>query len=598
MAKLTKNIKIRDRLFTRLLLSHILIVSLPLFLTGKVLVDTAQDSIQKTILKRNQEFAKRSTRLIELKINMAEQLIKSQVKNQSVYEMKKRELELAINTLLNEFDLFNRISVIDTNKTVVATTSFEENPQLRIFSQGRENLAFSILRAGQSYRSDVYMTDEHLPMLDEAEPIFYHNEIVGFLYAEVDLKAMWDIVQENVVGKLGEAFIFNKNGQFIAHSQRKNVYLKRSFQNEDILRDVRAGHNGQLIYTNEKGIKMVAAYAPIGNFGWGAMIQQPSSEAFASAQRMRIRVLQIMFVSIMLASLLAYFYTRAIVKPVNALVSGMGRFSKGELSHRIEKISQDEIGTLAEHFNDMADRLIEFQNTLKRTEVLETMRKLSSVLSHEIRNPLNAMVINMQILKRELSKEKVDKERVQNFYDILSSEIKRVDQLVSDFLLIARPSKIKPAKVALNDILDKIVTLQIGESLRKGVRIERDYADTPVYANVDAGKMRQVFLNLSINAIQAMPGGGKLRVGLKNISLSNRSHDKERWVEIVFADSGHGISKMELDKIFDFYFTTKEEGSGLGLAVVQQIIDEHRGKITVESKIDTGTKFTILIPAE
>lgn len=596
MVRLVKKIRIKDRLFTRLLLSHILIVSLPLFLTGKVLVDTAQDSIQRTIMERNREFASRSTRLIELKINTAEQLIKSQAKNQSIYQMRRNEQELAINTLVNEFDLFAQISVLDTAARVLASTSFEEQPNLRLLSDGTAATAFNILRSGQFYRSEVYVTPEHLPMLDVAVPIFFHNDMVGVLYAVVDLKAMWDIVQENVVGKSGQAFIFNRDGKFIAHSDRRNVYLKRSFENQDIIRSVQQGQSGQLVYRTTEGVEMVAAYAPIGDLGWGAMIQQPSSEAFASAKRMRVRVLQIMFVSLLLASLLAYFYTRSIVKPVNHLVSGMERFSKGQLDYRIQKLSHDEIGTLAEQFNEMAERLIEYQNTLKRTEVLETLGKLASVLSHEIRNPLNSMVINMQILKRELSKERINKERVQRFYDILASEIKRVDQLVSDFLLVARPSKIKRAQVEINKILDEVVTLQIAESLKKGVRIERDYDKKPVLANVDAAKMRQVFLNLSLNAIQAMPGGGKLRIGLQ--TEKSKQEGGQAWIKISFADTGHGIEKKNLQKIFDFYYSTKEEGTGLGLAVVQQIIDEHRGRIDVESQIDRGTVFTVYIPAD
>jgi len=594
-----KRIRIRDRLFTRLLLSHILIVSLPLFLTGRVLVDTAQNSIQKTILERNREFAARSTRLIDLKISTAVQLIKSLAKSQAIYEMRKHEQELAINTLVNEFDLFRQISVLDTVGRVIATTSFDHEPSLALTKDGVAGAALSILSSGQSFRTDVYVTEERLPMLDIGEPVFRHNEVIALLYAEVDLKAMWDIVQENVVGKSGEAFIFNKDGRYIAHSNRRNVYLKKTFQNEDIIQNILAGQSGQMIYRSPEGVEMVAAYAPIGNFGWGAMIQQPSAEAFDSARQMRVRVLQIMLVSILLASLLAYFYTRSIVKPVDHLVSGMGRFSKGELSHRIEKISQDEIGALAEHFNDMADRLIEYQKTVKRTEVLETLGKLASVLSHEIRNPLNSMVINMQILKREFSKEQVDTKRVQKFYDVVAGEIKRVDQLVSDFLLIARPSKIKRSRVALNKLLDEIVTLQIAEALRKGVRIERRYGNTPVYANADEAKMRQVFLNLSINAIQAMPGGGKLQIELHppgNSSTGRRT--SERWITVRFSDTGQGIAPKDLDKIFDFYYSTKEEGSGLGLAVVHQIIDEHGGRIAVESKLDAGTTFTVFIPAE
>ena len=125
------------------------------------------------------------------------------------------------------------------------------------------------------------------------------------------------------------------------------------------------------------------------------------------------------------------------------------------------------------------------------------------------------MVINMQILKREISKEKVNKLKVERFYGIIASEIKRVDQLVADFLLVARPPKLEKTRVALNEILDEVVVTQVGDSLKKGVRIERVYSNAPIYVDVDVDKIRQVFLNLVINAIQAMSGGGKINVSIK-----------------------------------------------------------------------------------
>ncbi|NIR51319.1 HAMP domain-containing protein [candidate division KSB1 bacterium] len=596
MVKLSNKIKIRHRLLTRLLVSHILIASLPLFFTGKVLVDSAKNSIERTILERNLEFTRRSTQLIELKLETAKDILRSQARSQAIYELNRNTVDLAINTIVSEFDLFDKITVFDTLNNVVATTSFEHES----FESFSSNGVSSTLLAGLSYQSDVYVTDERLPMMDIAEPLKRHGEIVGILYATVDLKAMWDLVQENVVGEKGQAFVFNQEGVYVAHSDRKYVYSKKTFKNPTILEQIRLGRDGDTIYRTDENVEMVAAYAPIGNYGWGFMIQQPTSEAFAHAESMRTRIIQFMMGTILLASLLAYLYTRWMVRPVDHLVWGMEQFSKGELDYRIEKVSSDEIGTLAENFNEMADRLIEFQNTMKRTERLQTLGKLASVLSHEIRNPLNSMVINMQILKRELSKEVVNRTRVEKFYDVLSTEIKRVDQLVKDFLLIARPQSPQKNKIALNDLLDEVLMMHAAESLKKGVRIERDYVRSSVIANVDEAKLKQVFANLIINSIQAMPGGGKLIVGLKKSNGRSKSEQKQKGksVLISFKDTGVGIPKEDLSKIFDFYYSTKDDGTGLGLAIVQQIVEDHGGTISVNSRINEGTVFTIRLPRE
>jgi len=591
-----KNIRIQHRLLTRLLVSHILIVGIPLFFTGRVLIDTAQNSIEETILQRNLEFTRRSTRLIELKLNTASRIIESEVRKPSMYEMNKMPQELAIHTLVTQFDLFKQISVLDTLGNLVATTSFEGEISEYLGRNGSLSVVINKARQRERYQSDVYVSSyDHLPMLDIAEPIYALDEVVGILYAVVDLKAMWDVVAENKVGENGEAFIFNKNGLYIAHSDAKQVYSKNYFQNQQIIAKVKEGQSGHLRYRTAENEEMVAAYAPIGAFGWGAMIQQPTSEAFAPAAAMRFRVIQFMVASIVLASLIAYFYTRWIVKPVDHLVSGMDRFSKGDLNHRIEKVADDEIGTLAEHFNEMADRLIEFQNTVKRTERLDTLGKLASVLSHEIRNPLNSMVINMQILKREFSKEELNKNRIENFYNILATEIKRVDQLVTDFLLIARPPKLNKQTTAINEVMDELVMMQVADSLKKGIRVERTYESTPIEANIDASRMRQVFLNLYLNAVQSMPGGGRLKIAVQS---DKRTQTSQHGITISFIDTGHGIEQEDLHKIFDFYYSTKETGTGLGLAIVQQIVEEHQGTITVESKVHEGTTFTIYLPKD
>ncbi len=598
MAGMTGKIRIRHRLLTRLLFSHILIVSLPLLITGKVLVDTAQNSIKETILKRNLEFASRSTRFVDLKLRTAIELVKSQAQIQSIFQVTRSMQELSINTLVTQFDVFDEIALLDTLGRVKISTSFEEVQRPPTGGSKAFAAMLAAFRQGRTYQSDVFVSNERLPLLAIAEPVMLYNQIVGILYAVVDLKALWDLVEENKVGEKGEAFVFDKEGVYIAHSDRRKVYSEERFRNRDFMRKVQAKQSGQTVYTTTDGVEMVAAYAPIGEYGWGAMLQQPTSEAFAPAHRMRFRVIQAIVISVLLASLLAYFFSKRIVKPVNELVSGMERFSEGELHHRIRKSADDEIGELSDSFNEMAERLIEFQNKLKRTEVLETLSKLASILSHEIRNPLNSMVINMQILKRELSREKMDKARVDKFYSILAAEIKRVDKLVGDFLQVARPPKMEKAEVAINDILDDVLLMQVADSLNKGIRIEREYEKTPIRAYVDAAKLRQVFLNLAINAIQAMPGGGRLTVRLQEIDSAENPGRTIRGggVLISFSDTGAGIEPKDLERVFDFYYSTKEEGTGLGLAIVQQIVDEHQGKVTVDSKPGEGTTFSVYIP--
>jgi len=351
----------------------------------------------------------------------------------------------------------------------------------------------------------------------------------------------------------------------------------------------------QRIYTNRDGIKMIAAYVSLPKMSWGVVIQQPLKEAFALSDKMRMQIFGFVGISIIISSIIAYLYTRRIVTPVNQLVSGMDRFSAGDLRYRIPSLGNDEVSMLAERFNDMARKLLMVQEKLKRTERLETVSKMASVLSHEIRNPLNAMVVNMQVMEREFNRPRLRIDKLRHYLSIVASEIQRVDDLVNNFLMVARPPKLERKRVKINQLLDDVIVSQQAEALHSGIRVNRKYGDVDIDLVIDEKKIRQVFLNILINAMQAMPGGGNITVELESLNSSG-DVDQLDWVVVRFSDTGKGIPAEQLSQIFDFYYSTKANGTGLGLSIAQQIVEEHGGRIEVKSKMGRGSIFSIFLP--
>lgn len=596
-----ENIKFRYRLFTRLLISHILLVSIPLLITGQVLVNTAQTAIKQTILARNLEFARRSAGTITATLGKAREILRFTAGIPDITNMGRMDQDLMINNMVAQFAVFKRISIVDRDGHVISSTAFG-NLGVNVGSNG---LLTKILQ-NQPYNSEVYLSPENLPTMEIAEPIIFQNEIIGALSSEVDLKAIWDVVDSNAIGERGEAFIFHpaKAGQFIAHSNRRMVLEHRQFDEIDISDSVAAGRSNHKIYVNHDGVEMIAAFAPIPQEQWGTVIQQPTSEAFAPAQKMKLQIFLLMLISVSLAALIAAIYTRQIVQPVNTLVSGIERIATGDLRHRIRPLGHDEVSRLAKHINTMASRLLEFQRQLKRGERLETLNKLASVLSHEIRNPLNSMVINMQLMRREFHKPQIDAGKLEHYHQILNLEVGRVESLVSNFLLIAKPPKLEKTPQRLSALLDELIKAELPSALTKGIRVERHYHRPGLVVEVDAQKLYQVFLNIFLNAVQAMPGGGRLVIGLdrvESVATEEEAHTLEEaasmaYAAISFRDTGKGIPSHELSKIFDFYFTTKERGTGIGLSFAQQIVEEHGGRIQVTSIVGSGTEFTVLLP--
>ncbi len=220
---------------------------------------------------------------------------------------------------------------------------------------------------------------------------------------------------------------------------------------------------------------------------------------------------------------------------------------------------------------------------------LITLGSLSSWMAHEIRNPLNSITINLELLKEEVARliQEEAKEEPLRLMNVISDEINRLNESVHDFLNFNKFPSLNVETTDINQILDGTLTLVQPEAVRRGVKIRKGYRKKLPTIQVDAKKIRQVLLNIIINSIQAMPKGGELHLITR--SRGNR-------VEIEIKDSGAGIPEKVQEKIFDFFFTTREEGAGLGLSIARRIINEHGGDILVESKEDSGTSVILRLP--
>lgn len=586
-------IKLKYRLLTKLLISHILLASIPIIITGILLVGTAQRSIEDIVYNRNLEFAKRAAQKISETLYQAKKILKFNATNVLNTQENRLIREVTINNLVNEFEIFNEIYILNKSGEIQISSHYIDDSTRYVGEQFIDQI-----NHGQSFDSEVYISDEMLPFMDFAEPIIQHNEITGILFAEVNLKAMWDVMDSIVVGHQGEGLMFDSKGTYIAHSERKKVYLNEKFPSNKIIDEISAGKFGHKIYNSPDQNKIIASYAPISMKNWAVVIQQPTREAFAQAHTMRLQIIILVITSIIVAWLIAYyFFSNRIVRPVNQLISGIEQLSSGELKYRIPTIGNDEISTLAVQFNIMAKKLLRIQMKLKRTERLETLNKMASILSHEIKNPLNAMVINMQILKNELSKNPLNIDKINDYYSVISSEIERVDKLVNDFLILAKPPKFAKERLKLQNILTEILVEYEGEAQKSNVKIMRQFYPQPIYIVGNKDRIKQAFINIYLNAIQAIKMDGIITISVYIDSSDDISSDSS-YAKVLIKDNGEGINKKNINQIFDFYFTTKKEGTGLGLAITQQIIEDHEGTIDVISEKNVGTTFIISLPID
>jgi len=347
--------------------------------------------------------------------------------------------------------------------------------------------------------------------------------------------------------------------------------------------------------------------APIVYHGnnWYVVAGIPQDQALAPVNTLFFKALGFGGGILILVSLGGLAFARQILRPIHMLQDGVQKIGDGNIEHRLDVRSGDEIEMLASEFNRMADRMQRTQEQLQRrvkeleqrvnqlrrlqaqltqSERMAATGELAAQIAHEINNPLGIIKNYVGIARMLMPEEDENRENLK----IVDQEINRIAGIVRRLLKFAKPGTEDIQQAQINQILEELLALLRGQLFRRKIEVVSEFTENLPEVSVSTDQMRQVFLNLIKNAEDAMPEGGKLIVGTR--------YRKGR-VEIEIADDGCGIPSEDVKNIFEPFFTTKGvKGTGLGLSVSYGIIKNYNGEIEVESEPGKGTTFTIQLP--
>jgi nitrogen fixation/metabolism regulation signal transduction histidine kinase len=296
----------------------------------------------------------------------------------------------------------------------------------------------------------------------------------------------------------------------------------------------------------------------------------------------------LLIIALAFAVVIGWRFTR----PIKELATAARRVAEGSLDFHVDVNRTDEVGQLASTFNEMIAGLKskrQLEEKLNQAERSAVIGRLTQAVAHEIRNPLNVINLSIDHVGSKYAPE--DETRRKQFKRILSSikdEVVRLKRLVNDLLNYGRPAQLSVGDVDMSKLVDETMALVRTQADEQHVDVTVTFADGPSLVRGDAERLKSCISNLAINALQAMANGGRL-----NASVGR----SDGIVEVVISDTGVGISGDSLSKIFEPYFSTKQSGFGLGLAVTKKIVDDHGGSIEVASEIDRGTTFTVRLPS-
>lgn len=470
---------------------------------------------------------------------------------------------------------------------------WRENGPSEIGKTFLESESFSRAMNGQRFLSKVYTKEDEKPFFWICTPLYTKNEeLAGIFAPSFDIFYLW----KQVTSKLEledeklpyTAFVINKDGWIVTHQDERDI-MNRNFLTENDLTIDRINEaiaKRQLLESSDG--KSIYAVNPIetkeiAEEDWYIVTTTEKQVVYAPLRELFVRYLLISIPILVAIIAAAYYMTKLIIKPVEVMVERVEKYSRGERFSRTES-AYHEINVLNRAFQSMVEAIEQREKELLRTEKLKYVGQLAAGVAHEIRNPITTIRGFFQLLKDHPYDEKV----FRNYIDIIIEELNRMNGIVGELLNLSKPYQLVVKEHNINELMDEIILLQRGELHKKNIKIIRENECDKLICT-DRNRLYQVIINVIQNSRDAFQKEGSIRISFES------TDDK---VRIIIVDDGPGMPKGVLSKIGTPFYTTKEHGTGLGIATSMKIMEELEGSFEISSKIGKGTKIVLVVPAK
>ncbi len=583
-----------------------------------VRLNSTHESIQKAIKRNEKEILKKYLGRVTKEFNL-DMLTLTDTQGKVI--LRTTQPEIMGDDQLNDPLVIRALK----GETVAATQII---PREELLKEGKDLVARAYLKLippptaaprTEDYEENGMVLKAASPLIDE------EGTILGVLYGGILLNQNYEIVDrvKEIVYK-GEKYkgIETGTATIFQHDLRISTNVKKANGERAIGTRVSKEVNQAVLKEGKPWIHRafvvnewyIAAYEPIKNIDgriigilYVGMLEKPYIDL---RNNVMIKFTGMAILCVVLLLTILFFITSTIIHPIQGVVFATNKIAQGDLDHKVEINFRDEIGQLAQSFNQMTENLKkaneklikwgktlekrveertkelrEMQDYLIQSEKLASLGKMSAGVAHEINNPLTSILINTHLMLEKLEKNHAFHE----YLSLIADETTRCTNIVKGLLEFSRQSLPQKAYTDINEIINRTLQLLENQTSFQNISIIKKLNQNLPQIRVDKDKVEQVFWNLMINASEAMPDGG-------TFNISSQFSTDKKYIEIEFIDTGKGIPKVNINKLFDPFFTTKSSGTGLGLAVSYGIIEQHQGKIEVKSELGQGSVFTISLP--
>ncbi|MBW6509735.1 MAG: cache domain-containing protein [Desulfuromonadales bacterium] len=418
------------------------------------------------------------------------------------------------------------------------------------------------------------------------------------IFEQGALKLLGEQIKSKKVGQTGYIYAMTGDGTLTIHpdAEGENLLAATDAEGRAFIAEMTQQRDGWIRYPwhgpqDKKARMKIVRYRYFEPWDWIIAVGSYEDEFYRTANdlkwRIALHVLLLPLIIGLVATALLALAAKVLTDPIQRMISVIRRVRQGRLDEQMPVESQDELGELAIAFNRMTRMLRknkEMEAALAQQGKMASLGVLSSGVAHEINNPLGVILGYAGYLEKKISEDDPN----YNFIHEIKRESKRCKKIVQDLLSYSRTPKPALEPTDINRLLRQIIDFAGNHIDMNHVSIVQDFAEHLPMIAADGDQLRQVAINLLLNAGAASQPGKQIRV-------STRLEDGQ-YIRIEFADQGEGISELNLDKIFEPFFTTKARGTGLGLAITKQIIDMHQGQVAIDSELGKGTRVIIRLP--
>lgn len=585
---------------------------IPLLLFGNYYKKALKNEMEDAINKQHSLIANKvSNSVIELVKNLQYSMkVVALINNNILINGDSKSREEVLYGLFRTFPYLEEIKMISVNGQEITKISKRytvSNDELNNISDTND---FRVLNIGDDLIGKPNMDADNNIVFELGIPIVINEErFSGAIVAKISLRGVMKEISAINLPEGTYLMLVDEEGALFGHSDFSQVLRKQEVLGSKGVKELIQLKKGvgyepisqefkTIIYNTYTGEEVLGVYGLIPSVSWGVVVEQPIEYSHKNLKRI-ISNTNITILGIILSILaLGTFFISRFIQPISALLLGVNQVNFGNYEYEIPHKGEDELGRVINAFNDMTVEIKkrkENEKLIIQAEKGAAIGMLAAGVAHEINNPMNNLGFYAADLEDRLAQEDINQLMeqgvIKEYLNEISAQIERCTSITQSLLNFSRESEMKIQEINLNDIIDETLNLLVHRIRKQDLRLIKDYNDTfKIYG--ERSEIQQVLLNIITNAIDAMPQGGDLRIAL------DRNDENEAFTSIVVIDTGEGIPKDNISKIFDVFYTTKPigKGTGLGLSICQEIIGRLRGSISIKSELNKGTKVTINLP--